>query len=102
MKKETQNWQFYYYYQDGGKKHIAGAKYCKAPERTNIHKQLLNSLDKGFIYVFGYQVIDSNVCSNCGHDNPLDNFICEGIECGIPMDITIDKDINGLPNIKTI
>lgn len=58
MKKEAKNWEFYYYYEDGGKKHISGTKYCKVPERTKIHKQLLNSLDMGFISVFGYQVVN--------------------------------------------
>lgn len=102
MKKETQNFEFYYYHQDGNGERIVNTKRCKIPRSTKIYKHLLNKLDEGLISSFGYQVIDSNVCSNCGHENPLNNFICEGIECGIPMDLIIDKDINGLPNIKTI
>ena len=47
--------QFHYYFKEGGKKHIAGIRDCKHPKRTKIYKQLLNSLDKGFIYSFGYK-----------------------------------------------
>ena len=49
--------QFYYYFKDGGQKYIAGLKYCKYPKRTKIYKQLCNSLDMGFIEVFGYKTI---------------------------------------------
>ena len=29
---------------------------------------------------------NKNICQNCGHDNPIDNFICEHVDCGIPME----------------
>lgn len=41
-----------------------------------------------------------NLCNICGYDNPKDNFICESEDCGAPMDLIIDIDENGLPNIK--
>ena len=43
---------------------------------------------------------NKNICQNCGHDNPVDNFICENIDCGIPMDITININDIGLPDIE--
>ena len=50
--------QFYFYYKERGKKHIAGIRDCKYPKRTKIHKQLLNSLNMGFVEVIGYETID--------------------------------------------
>jgi|TARA_R110002096_G_scaffold30185_2_gene90222 hypothetical protein len=41
-----------------------------------------------------------NKCNNCGYDNPKDNFICEGEDCGIPMNLNIEFDEYGLPNIN--
>ena len=54
---ELKKIQFYYYFKDGGQKHIAGLKYCKYPKKTKIYKQLYNNLDRGFIEVFGYKTI---------------------------------------------
>ena len=46
--------QFHYYFKEGGKKHIAGIRDCKHPKRTKIYRQLLNSLDMGFVEVIGF------------------------------------------------
>jgi hypothetical protein len=54
--RESRNYQFYFYYQPHGEKHIVTNKICKIPSRTNVYKQLVNSLDKGFIYSYGYEV----------------------------------------------
>ena len=54
---EIQKIQFHYYFKEGGKKHIAGLRECKYPKKTKIYKQLCNSLDRGFIEVFGYETI---------------------------------------------
>tara|TARA_R110000765_G_scaffold140545_1_gene241118 strand:+ start:1703 stop:1843 length:141 start_codon:yes stop_codon:yes gene_type:complete len=40
-----------------------------------------------------------NICSICNYNNPINNFICEAEDCGAPMDISIEIDKNGLPNI---
>jgi hypothetical protein len=53
--KQKRNYQFYFYYQKYGEKHIVINKVCKAPTKTKVYKQLLNSLDKGFIHSFGYE-----------------------------------------------
>ena len=53
----TKKIEFYYYFVDGGKKYISEIKVCKMPERTKIYKKLLNSLDNGYIAVFGYRTI---------------------------------------------
>jgi len=50
--------QFYFYYKEGGTKHIAGIIKCKYPRRTKIYKQLLNSLNRGFVEVIGCGPID--------------------------------------------
>jgi len=50
--------QFYFYYKEGGTKHIAGIRKCKYPRRTKIYKQLLNSLNRGFVEVIGCGPID--------------------------------------------
>ena len=55
--KQLQTFEFYYYFKDGGKKYTAEIKPCKAPEQTKVYKQLLNSLNKNFIEVFGYKTI---------------------------------------------
>lgn len=54
--RESRNYQFFFYYQPYGKKHIVTNKICKIPTRTNVYKQLVNSLDRGFIYSYGYEV----------------------------------------------
>lgn len=41
-----------------------------------------------------------NICNFCGYDNPKDNFICEGKECGVPLDLSIEINDFGLPEIK--
>ena len=53
----TKKIEFYYYFVDGGKKYISEIKVCKMPERTKIYKKLLNSLDNGYIAIFGYRII---------------------------------------------
>ncbi len=53
--KTSTNYQFYFYYQKYGEKHIVINKVCKSPKQTKVYKQLLNSLDKGFIHSFGYK-----------------------------------------------
>ena len=50
--------QFYFYYKEGGTKHISGIRKCKYPRRTKIYKQLLNSLNRGFVEVIGCGPID--------------------------------------------
>jgi hypothetical protein len=40
-----------------------------------------------------------NICNNCGYNNPEDNFICEGSDCGMPMDVVISINDSGLPEI---
>ena len=59
--RELKNYEFYYYFKDGGKKYTLEIKPCKQPKKTNVYKQLLNNLDRGFIEVFGYQVISNNI-----------------------------------------
>ena len=49
------NYQFYFYYQKYGQKHIVMNKICKSPKQTKTYKQLMNSLNKGFIHSFGYK-----------------------------------------------
>jgi len=49
--------EFYYYFVDGGKKYISEIKVCKYPKKTKIYKQLLNSLDSGYIAIFGYRTL---------------------------------------------
>ena len=52
--------QFHYYFKEGGKKYIAGIRDCKYPKRTKIYKQLLNSLDMGFVEVIGCELYKEN------------------------------------------
>ncbi len=40
-----------------------------------------------------------NKCTFCGHKNPEDNFICEGDDCGAPLDLHLSFDDFGLPII---
>jgi len=40
-----------------------------------------------------------NECSFCGHNNPVDNFICEGVDCGAPLDLELTFNDFGLPQI---
>ena len=40
-----------------------------------------------------------NKCNLCDYVNPVDNFICEGIDCGAPLDIGININNIGLPEI---
>ena len=51
-------YQFYFYYQEQGQKHIVTNKICKCPKRTNVYKQLLNSLNREFIHSFGFESIE--------------------------------------------
>lgn len=60
--REPKNYQFYFYYQPYGEKHIVKNKICKLPKKTNVYKQLLNSLNNGFIYSFGYE--NKNISNN--------------------------------------
>ena len=53
--KQKRNYQFYFYYQKYGEKHIVINKVCKSPTKTKVYKQLINSLNKGFIHSFGYE-----------------------------------------------
>ena len=53
--RKSTNYQFYFYYQKYGEKHIVTNKICKLPEKTNVYKQLLNSLNRGFVHSFGYE-----------------------------------------------
>ena len=53
------NYQFYFYYQKYGKKHIVINKVCKSPTRTKVYKQLSNSLNRGFIHCFGFKCIET-------------------------------------------
>jgi len=46
-------YQFYYIHPKKNKKCIIGIRDCKYPKRTKIYKQLLNSLDMGFVEVIG-------------------------------------------------
>lgn len=41
-----------------------------------------------------------NICNICGYKNPEDNFICEQDDCGVPMDILIELNSDGLPELK--
>jgi hypothetical protein len=41
-----------------------------------------------------------NICNFCGHNNPEDNFNCEGEDCGAPLDLSIEINDFGLPEIK--
>ena len=38
-------------------------------------------------------------CEMCGHENHEYNFKCEGYDCGIPLDLTIQINLFGLPDI---
>lgn len=38
-------------------------------------------------------------CEMCGYENHIDNFKCEGYDCGIPLDLTIEINSFGLPEI---
>lgn len=40
-----------------------------------------------------------NKCNMCGYNNPEDNFICENLDCGFPMDLDIIINEDGLPEI---
>jgi len=40
-----------------------------------------------------------NKCSVCGQDNPKDNFICDNPDCGVPLDLRIERNEFGLPEI---
>tara|TARA_R110000803_G_scaffold122893_2_gene190883 strand:+ start:451 stop:621 length:171 start_codon:yes stop_codon:yes gene_type:complete len=55
--KEFKTYEFYYYFIEGGKEYEVLRKVCKMPERTKIYKELLNSLDSGYIAIFGYRTI---------------------------------------------
>lgn len=44
----------------------------------------------------------NNVCNICGYKNPKDNFICEQSDCGAPLDIAIQINNEGLPDIINI
>lgn len=39
----------------------------------------------------------TNICNLCGHDNDKDNFICD---CGFPLDLEININDSGLPEIE--
>ena len=41
-----------------------------------------------------------NKCNMCGHNNPKDNFRCEADDCGVPLDLEININEWGLPEIK--
>lgn len=42
---------------------------------------------------------NSNTCSFCGKNNHPDNFICDGYDCGAPLDLEMSFDDFGLPTI---
>ncbi len=39
-------------------------------------------------------------CELCGHKNHQDNFKCEGEDCGVPFDLEITLNSEGLPIIN--
>ena len=39
-------------------------------------------------------------CEMCNYENHIDNFCCEGEDCGIPLDLEITENSFGLPEIK--
>jgi hypothetical protein len=39
-------------------------------------------------------------CEVCEWENHEDNFCCEGEDCGIPLDLKIEINYFGLPEIK--
>jgi len=41
-----------------------------------------------------------NKCNICGNNNPKNNFICENLDCGAPMDLKISINEDGLPEIN--
>ena len=42
---------------------------------------------------------ETNTCGFCGHKNPIDNFRCEGEDCGVPLDLELTYNKWGLPDI---
>ena len=41
-----------------------------------------------------------NTCNICGYENPKDNFNCEQDDCGAPLDISIEINSDGLPELN--
>jgi hypothetical protein len=41
-----------------------------------------------------------NKCNICGTKNHQDNFNCSNVECGAPLDLVIETNSFGLPEIK--
>lgn len=39
-------------------------------------------------------------CQLCEHENHIDNFLCNGEDCGIPLDLIITYSTDGLPEIN--
>tara|TARA_R110002020_G_scaffold155810_2_gene337141 strand:- start:3273 stop:3515 length:243 start_codon:yes stop_codon:yes gene_type:complete len=39
-------------------------------------------------------------CNLCGHENHIDNFKCEGEDCGIPLDLELSYNKWGLPELN--
>ena len=41
-----------------------------------------------------------NTCNFCGYENHIDNFKCEGEDCGVPLDLELTYNEWGLPDLK--
>jgi hypothetical protein len=44
--------------------------------------------------------IKYNICDFCGYENHIDNFKCEGEDCGVPLDLELSYNEWGLPDLK--
>ena len=57
-----------------------------------------------YIYIFFLNKNHMNrytiKCEMCNYENHIDNFCCEGEDCGIPLDLEITENSFGLPEIK--
>lgn len=46
--------EFSFRYEEYGQDHIVEVKECRYPRKTGTYRRLLNSLEQGFIYSFGW------------------------------------------------
>ena len=44
--------------------------------------------------------IKYNTCDFCGYQNHIDNFKCEGEDCGVFLDLELTYNEWGLPDLK--
>jgi len=60
LEKLPPEYQFYFEYKKGGRRHNVESVRCKRPKQLKIYKGLAQNFNEGFIEVYGYEVVESN------------------------------------------